>query len=324
MSTGTTEALTLASSTLVGDIGGTNARFAFFAAGRIEHRRAYLCADFPCAEDAIEAYLADVGVSSRPARVSLAVAGPVLDGTIRMTNNGWRLSERDLRSAGFEQACLVNDFAALAIAIPCFAAADLTVLGASRDSPAGATYLVLGPGTGFGVAALVREGRKHVVATTEGGHIAFAPADDEEIEILKLLRREHGRVSVERVLSGPGLAALHRALETIAGRVPEPLTPAEITERARAGDSSCLRATSRFCAILGAVAGDFALALGARGGVYIAGGVAGKLADLLVASAFRQRFSDKGRFASYNEAIPTWLLHSADAALIGAAHSLDE
>jgi len=309
--------------TLVGDIGGTNARFAIVGAGRPESRRVYQCADYPEAHAAIEAYLAEIKPVARPQSISLAVAGPVLEGSITFTNNGWRISERELLASGFERARLVNDFAALAIAISKVTAEELVWLGGPREALPGATTVVLGPGTGFGVAALVRDRGLQAVSTTEGGHIAFAPCDDEEMELLRVMRRQFARVSVERILSGPGLASLHQALAVVDGRMQEPLEAAEITRRARAGDESCLRTTRRFCAILGSVAGDFALAYGARGGVCIAGGVAEKMADLINASDFRARFDDKGRFTAYTQAIPTWLLSSTDAALIGAAQALE-
>lgn len=307
--------------TLVGDIGGTNARFALFGSGRPESRRVYQCADFAEARLAIEAYLAEIR-SPRPRHIALAVAGPVFEGSIAFTNNGWQISERELLESGFERARLVNDFAALAIAIDNVPLEELLWLGGPRESLPHATTVVLGPGTGFGVAALVRDRGTQAIATTEGGHVAFAPCDDEEMEVLRVLRRQFARVSVERILSGPGLASLHQALAVVDGRMQEPLEAAEINRRARAGDESCLRTTKRFCAILGSVAGDYALAYGARGGVCIAGGVAEKMADLIIASEFRQRFEDKGRFTAYAQGIPTWLLNSTDAALIGAAHAL--
>ncbi len=308
--------------TLVGDIGGTHARFAVVGTGAPELRRIYLCSDFPHAHLAIDAYLAEIK-APRPERVSLAVAGPVIDGSIAFTNNGWRISESELLGAGFARARLINDFAALALAIPHIDLRDLKWLGGPR-SASDATIVVLGPGTGFGVAALVRDGRQQMVATTEGGHVAFAPDDEEEMEVLRVLKRQFTRVSVERLLSGPGLSSLHQALAVIDGRMQEPLDPAEITRRARAGDEHCLRTAKRFCGILGSVAGDAALSFGARGGVCIAGGVAEKMADLIEASDFRRRFEDKGRFVAYQRAIPTWLLVSADAALVGAAQAVSD
>jgi glucokinase len=307
---------------LVGDIGGTNARFALVGTGRPESRRVYKCADYPEVQAAIDSYLAEINLAGRPRNVSLAVAGPVIDGSIAFTNNGWRISERDLVASGFERARLVNDFAALAMVIESISPDELVWLGGGKAVPREATTVVLGPGTGFGVAAMVRDHGLRAIATTEGGHMAFAPGDDEEMEVLRVMRRQFSRVSVERLLSGPGLANLHQALGVVDGRMHEPLEAAEIVRRARAGEESCMRTAKRFCGILGSVAGDFALAYGARGGICIAGGVAEKMADLIAVSDFRMRFDDKGRFTAYVQAIPTWLLNSTDAALIGAALAL--
>ena len=307
---------------LVGDIGGTHARFALVTQGVPELRRTYLCAHFPTILEAIESYLAEVKPKARPARIALAVAGPVLDGSIDFTNNGWRVSERELLAAGFERARLVNDFAALAMGIPYIGPNVLTWLGGPTETRPVGTVAVLGPGTGFGVAALAREGDRNIVVTTEAGHVSFAPTDEIEMEVLRILSGRFGRVSVERLLSGPGLANLHAALGAIAGRSVAALDPAAITQQARAGDTDCLATVDRFCAILGSVAGDLALSFGAHGGVYIAGGVAEKLAEFLPASQFRQRFEAKGRFVSYQQSISTWLLATADVAFVGAAQTM--
>lgn len=307
---------------LVGDIGGTHARLALVTRGAADWRRTYLCADFPGVLQAIESYLAEIGTRSRPTRVALAVAGPVIDGCIAFTNNGWRISESELLGAGFEKARLVNDFAALAMALPYVGPNELNWLGGPREPRPHGTVAVLGPGTGFGIAALAREGGQSTVVTTEGGHVSFAPTDAVEMEVLRYLSKQFERVSVERLLSGPGLANLHGALGAIAGSKTPVLDPAEITRRARAGEAGCLETVNRFCSILGSVAGDAALSFGAQGGVYITGGVAEKLADLIAASDFRQRFEAKGRFADYQRAIPTWLLASTDAAFVGAAQAM--
>lgn len=307
---------------LVGDIGGTHARLALVTRGVPERRRTYLCADFPDALRAIESYLAEVAPRGKPTRIALAVAGPVIDGCIAFTNNGWRISESELLRAGFEKARLVNDFAALAMAIPHVGPDDLSWLGGPREPRPHGTVAVLGPGTGFGIAALTREGGQNTVVTTEGGHVSFAPTDEIEIEVLRYLSKRFERVSVERLLSGPGLANLHGALGAIAGGQGQLLEPAEITRRARAGDRGCLETVNRFCSILGSVAGDTALSFGAQGGVYITGGVAEKLADFIAASNFRERFEAKGRFVDYQRAIPTWMLASADAAFVGAAYAM--
>ncbi|MDQ0463721.1 glucokinase [Caulobacter ginsengisoli] len=303
---------------LVGDIGGTNARFGLARAGsaKIEAIHGYEVADYPQATDAIRVYLEAVKLSAPPARAAIAVAGPIIDGAIDFTNSDWLLSEQGLREMGFGEARLLNDFAALALAAPAMTGHDLHRLGHEAQAEPGGTLVVMGPGTGFGVSALAA-GR--TVVTTEGGHAAFAPGDEVEDEVLRRLRAEFGRVSIERLLSGPGICSLHRALADMAGRPVETDDPAAITKAALAGDPASLDTLMRFCGILGAVAGDLALGFGATGGVYIAGGIPPRILDLLDASPFRARFEDKGRFKAYVARIPTQVIVHPHAALVGAA-----
>jgi glucokinase len=303
---------------LVGDIGGTNARFGLALPGttRVESIREYHVADFPRCLDAIAAYLKAVG-QEPPARAAIAVAGPVIDGAIDFTNSDWVLSEVDLRGMGLAKARLINDFAALAYATGRLEARDLHPLGHRAEGQPDGTRVVLGPGTGFGVSALAGG----VVVASEGGHAAFAPGDEIEDEVLRLLRADYGRVSIERVLSGPGICGLHRCLARIAGRTVETHDPAAITRAALAGDPASLDTLMRFCGILGAVAGDLALTFGATGGVFIAGGIPPRILDLLDASTFRERFEDKGRFQGYLADIPTQVILHPHAALVGAAQA---
>ncbi len=311
---------------LVGDLGGTNARFALVedAGGRpcpIEPR-AYPTMEHSSPEDAIEAYLKDTGVP-RPDKVVLAVAGPVTNGAMHFTNLDWEVSEARLTSVGgFKAARLLNDFEAQALAAPRLAPERLARLGPEIPKPGEGTLVILGPGTGFGVAGLVRHGGAETVLSTEGGHVGFAPTDDFEIEIWRCFARGRERISVERVLSGPGLHELYQAIGDIEGQ-PAPLADARaIQAAAEAGDALAGRTLDRFCRILGSTAGDFALALGARAGVYVTGGVAEKLAEELAQGGFRERFEAKGRFVDYMRAIPTWLVTDPYAALVGAASQL--
>ncbi|MBC6983396.1 glucokinase [Caulobacter sp. 17J80-11] len=308
---------------LVGDIGGTNARFGLvdLSAARPEVTDAtgYQCRDFPTASDAVRAYLREHGVKRVPAAAAIAVAGPVENGAIRFTNNDWSLSEAGLREMGFGAARLLNDYAALALAAPLLQGEDVRRIGAPDAEPGNRTIAVLGPGTGFGVSAVARDDRGEAILATEGGHVAFAPADEVEMEVLRRLSAKYGRVSVERILSGPGIVDLHHALLAMDGRESVLTDPAEITRRALSGDPECRRTIERFCAILGSVAGDFALAYGARGGVYVAGGIPPIVIDVLAQSDFRKRFEDKGRFAAYLAQIPTRVILRPHAALLGAA-----
>jgi len=307
---------------LVGDVGGTNVRLALAEAsdGGVRlltpwkrPRRA-----FQGVEAAVEAFLQEQG-AQRPADAVIAIAGPVDQGAVVSTNSRWGISEAGLLAAGFARARLVNDFAALAVGVAALGPQDLAPLD-KLEPGEGGSLAVVGAGTGFGVSALVRSFEGRSVVASEGGHASFAPADDTEVEIWRLLSKRYGHVSVERVLSGPGLANLHWALARIAGADIEPRSPAEIVAAARAGDDAhCEAAVARFCAIYGGVAGDAALMFGARGGVFIGGGIAPRLLDIMRAGAFRARFEGKGRFREYLSGIPVRVILHPYAALIGAA-----
>ena len=312
---------------LVGDIGGTNARFALVEFDgqdpRLIEPTAYRGEDYRTAEDAIEHYLQKVGVR-HPDQAVVAVAGPIEHGSVHMTNLDWRISEDSLRRAGgFRNAKLINDFTAQALAAPRLGPKDLRQIGPLPTSGEG-DLATLGPGTGFGVAGLVRRHGQEIPLATEGGHVAFAPVDEVEIEVLRALTKDlqGGRVSVERILSGPGMEDLHVALGAAEGRLVEALTAKQITEHAVEGCADCLATVNRFCAVLGSTAGDIALTLGARGGVFVAGGIAPRIIDILEKSPFRERFEAKGRLSGFTKAIPTHVILHPHTALIGAAVAL--
>jgi glucokinase len=311
---------------LVGDIGGTNARFALADLGSARPRlispRTFQCERFATAEDAIDAYLDMLG-AGRPRSAVIAVAGPVKDGEIAFTNGSWRLSERALAARGFKSASLINDFAALALGVAGLGADERQTIGPSVDAAAGETIAVIGAGTGFGVGAVVWAGEQPIALTTEGGHASFAPNDEVESELLKILRARFGRVSIERILSGPGLQNLYSGLAEYYGAPAEAPAPEEITRQALSGEDHCSRETlDRFCAVFGSVAGDIALSFGALGGVYLAGGIAPDIIQHLQSSQFRRRFEAKGRFEDYMRQIPTGVVTQPHAALLGAAEHL--
>jgi glucokinase len=312
-------------SILVGDVGGTHARFAIVdTAGAAPWRvrqRGDLEQNFPTFTAALTSYLEHAGITDIPAVAVIAVAGPVTDGSTRFTNRGWEISEQELRRFGFTEAVLINDFAALAFAVEVLAKEDLRTIGPPLKGLERGTITILGAGTGFGVSCLARYGDRVVPMATEGGHMGFAPSDDEELSVLRLMSKQFGRVSIERILSGPGLESLYRALEQLGGREAPALTAAQIVAKATSNDRGGRAALTMFCSIFGAVAGDFALAHGARGGVYIAGGIAQKIEGFLAPSPFRSRFESKGRLSSFVAAIPTRLIVNADAALLGAARA---
>lgn len=310
---------------LVADIGGTNARFAWvdLAESNLSCRDAVdlLCKDYPGPIEAVTDYLQRAGLKKRPSYVVMAVAGPVTDGAIRFTNNSWKVSESELVASGFKAARLINDYAALAVAASHLKDGDVVHLGGPTEGDPNASVAVVGAGTGFGVSALARDGATQTPMATEGGHIAFSPNDEVEIELLRKLQAKYGRVSVERVLSGPGILDLHAALNSIENAA-DVLDPAEITKAALDGDALSLRTLERFAAIYGCVAGDAALTFGARGGVYLAGGIGPKILPILQRGVFRERFEAKGRFVDYMRRIPTWLITREHVALAGAARTL--
>ena len=308
---------------LVGDVGGTNARFALarMEAGQIvlDHHESFPAEQYPTFLGGVKAFID--GCETKPSGGVIAVAGPVEDGAIDLTNSPWAVSETELQTLGLNPVKLINDFEALAWGAPVIPAENLEKLGGPEAGDPHSTIAVLGPGTGFGVSALVRDAHGGEMAMpSEGGHACFPPGDPIEDEILRILRRRYDRVSIERLICGPGLLNMHRALAEIDGRDTHIEDPAEITRTALAEpDSPCGATLARFCAILGAVAGDIALTTGARGGVYIAGGIAPRILPFLKASPFRQRFERKGRFKDYMAAIPTWVITHKHAALLGAA-----
>jgi len=307
---------------MVGDVGGTHARFALVDTSanpwRIDHRIS-LDDDFKSFADAVRAGVEKMG--AHPDAASIAVAGPVTRGVVDFTNRGWKASEDDLRSLGFKHALLINDFAALAFAAHDLPQGELETIGPDHRGLADEPISIVGAGTGFGVSCLARYRGRSAPISSEGGHMAFAPSSQREIEILRLLAKKFGRVSIERILSGPGIENLYGALGEIQGaKLPE-RDAAAIQTAAEKGDKLASEAIATFCAVFGAVAGDIALVHGARGGVFLAGGVAQKLVKHLKRGQFRERFEAKGRLSHYVKPIPTRLILSEDAAFLGAARA---
>ncbi|MFC5748740.1 glucokinase [Actinomadura rugatobispora] len=312
---------------LVADVGGTNARFALVEGpGRPPARiRALPTRDHAGLAEAAAAYLA--GLDARPAAGCLAIAGPVADGRIRLTNAGWVPDSVDRIRAHLDLPDLevVNDFAALALSLPHLdPRRDLRPIGAASPPAADGTapLAVLGPGTGMGVAALVPvpgAATRWIPLPGEGGHVDVPAATDLEIELMRLLRAELGVGNAEYLLSGDGLTRIHRLLALIHGIKTAPLTPAQITQ---ADDALRAEAVEVFCGLLGSFAGNVALTLGARGGVYLGGGILPRIADTLEASGFRRRFEGKPPVEDFLRAIPTALIVHPHPALVGAAAHL--
>lgn len=312
---------------LLADIGATNARFALQVDGSLQAIGVLACAEHPTLGAAIDAYLASAAAQGYPTaairHAAIAIANPVEDDLVRMTNHHWSFSVARLRvERQLHTLLVVNDFAALAMALPYLTPGQRDRIGAGPGGGAGLSGRpigLIGPGTGLGVAGVVQAGSRWIALAGEGGHASFAPGTDDEIVLLQALRREFGHVSAERVLSGMGLELIHRML---AG---EALSAASISGRALgSNDAACVRSIACFCGVLGSVAGNVALTLGATGGMYIGGGIVPRLGKLFFQSAFRQRFEDKGRLAPYLARIPTWLITDPYPALIGVAAMLAE
>ncbi len=310
---------------LVGDIGGTHARFALVdPTGHVRNPRTFNARDYGSLAEVMEEYLETSAGRRRPPRAVLAVAGPVMDGEITFTNLDWVVSEGDLLAHfEFEAVKLFNDFAAQALACPLLDPEDLKVIGPQVRGGSDCPMLVLGAGTGFGVAGLARGPRGDLAVSTEGGHAGFAPNDEIELEVWRRLQARHGRVSIERILSGAGLYDLYVALAEMQGETPYLVDQQAVTEAGKT-DALAGQTLDRFCQIMGSVAGDLALSFGARGGVFISGGIAPRLADRLQNGGFRTRFEDKGRLSPYLHDIPTSLVLHPYPAIIGAARELQQ
>ena len=316
---------------LLADIGGTNARFALETApGRIADISTLACAEYQCFEDAVVDYLASVAERRgaqllRIAHAVIAIAQPLTGDQVAMTNHHWSFSIAAARQRLQLQTLLVvNDFAALAMAVPSLAAQDVVAIGGARaQAKAGAVIGLVGAGTGLGVAGLLPVEGGWMALESEGGHVAFSPSDEREVAVLRFCWKRYEHVSAERLVSGPGIALIYRALADKAGLVPNPLPTETIVERALAGsDALCMEALDCFCGMLGTVAGNLAVTLCAHGGIYLGGGVIPRLGDYFAASPFRARFESKGRFSAFNAAIPTWLITAPFPALTGAAELL--
>lgn len=310
---------------LIGDVGATNARFALVEAdGTTTAARVYALNDYPSVIEAIAAYLAEEEPSARPGQAVLAVASPITGDQVTLTNHPWTFSIETVRKHfGLRRFRVVNDFAANALAIPHLADGDRLQIGAGApvaDSP----IAVIGPGTGLGVSALMPMPGGWAPIEGEGGHVTMAPADAEESAVLERMRGRYDHVSAERLLSGPGLVNLYNVLCELAAVPASPFTAPQITDpRVWDEDARTRDATAMFCRMLGTVAGNLALTLGARGGVYIAGGIIPRLGAAFAQSGFRTRFEAKGRFRSYLAAIPTYVILRPLPALLGAKTLLE-
>lgn len=313
---------------LIADIGGTNVRFAIAEGGRIGDEQAFACARYPDLAAAVADYLKKVGrddAMRRPREAALAIAAPLSGDRIEMTNHAWQFSARALRQAlELERLIFLNDFTALALSIPYLPADGTQQVGGGKPQ-AGSAIGLLGPGTGLGVSGLVPTGNGWMPLAGEGGHATLAALSERQDAVLDSLREHYDHVSAERLLSGSGLELLYRTLCVLDGKTAQMLWSADITTRGLSGeDPVCREVLELFCGWLGLVAGNLALVLGAKGGIYIGGGIVPRLGTFFATSTFRTMFEAKGRFAAYVAPIPCYVIVAENPALIGCMRSFHD
>ncbi|MDE1461360.1 glucokinase [Spartinivicinus poritis] len=310
---------------VVGDIGGTNARFAMVLDGGVQPELIEVlpCADYNNMPDALADYLALVG-NPDVKQACLSFACPIHQDRIKMTNNHWDFSQSAVQQQfGFDSFKVINDFTALALSVPYLTNDELMQIGGG-EAVANKTKLVIGPGTGLGMAGLASTSSGWLALSGEGGHVDFAPRNRFEMDVLEFFLKKYPRVSVERLLCGAGLVDLYEAHCQL-NKVPvKQQSAADISSIALSDENSIEhQVLAHFCNLLGAAAGNAALILGAEGGVYIMGGIIPRFKDFFAASQFRQSFENKGRLQSYAEKIPTYLVLSEYPGLVGAAAALN-
>lgn len=303
---------------LLADIGGTNARFAVMVDGRLSAIAHMTVSDYRTFPAALGAYLGGLPHPGTIHAAILAASGTVQNDRCALTNNSWVIDASELRKDhGFSSVRLINDFEAVAWALPSLPSDRLLRLGGG--SPVrGAPLVALGPGTGLGMAFNAPHAGRRLVLSSEGGHSTLAGSSLREDAVIEHLRRRFGHVSAERVLSGRGLENLYDAIATVDGAAPPRRRAVDISRAGIEGTCPISRAAlDMFCALLGSVAGNLALTFGARGGVYIGGGILRHMPEYLVRTEFRARFEEKGRFRKYLEPIPAHLILDEDVAFVG-------
>ncbi|QAU45669.1 glucokinase [Bradyrhizobium guangzhouense] len=309
---------------LLADVGGTNARFALLADGKLGPITHFAVGDYASFLDALAVYLGASARAEKPAHAILAASGAVQNGRCALTNNSWIVDAEELRGAhGFSTVRLINDFEAVAWALPRLGPSSLLQLG-GRLGVSGAPLAAIGPGTGLGMAVSIPHSDGQIVLSSEGGHATLAGGSLREDAVIEHLRQRFGHVSAERVLSGAGLENLYGVLASIDGVTPPNRRAADITRAGIEGTCPSSRAAiDMFCAMLGSVAGNLALAVNARGGIFIGGGILRHMRDHLVASKFRQRFEEKGRLRKFLEPIPAYLILDDDVAFVGLRNLME-
>lgn len=303
---------------LIADIGGTHSRCALIDdRGRSIAVETFENRDFDGVHAVLDHYLARRRLSDQPREAALAIAGPITGDRIAMTNLPWRFSQTKLcKALGLQRLVVVNDFAAVAWSLAALTRKDLQAIGGGKTVPH-EPLAVLGPGSGLGVAVLVTVEGSWTVLAGEGGNVGLATTSPAEAAVVDALRDSAGYCAAETLISGPGLVRIHTVLTDLAGQEAQTLTPAAISAAAARGDPLAIEAREMFFSLLGSLAGDIALTAGARGGVYIAGGIIPRLLKPFAASSFRERFEAKGRYRSYLAAVPTYVITADTPALMG-------
>ena len=306
---------------LLGDIGATNARFALASKDALGEVRSFEVAKYPLFMDALAVFLKEVRHPVTHAMI--AVAGPIVEQRAKLTNQAWIIDADELKSSLGLQARIINDFQAVALSLPVLRLEDLVEIGGGKIED-GAPKAVLGPGTGLGVACLTNGPEDPVIITSEGGHATLAGTCEREDRIIQYLRGKFGHASAERAISGSGLENFYQAIAAIDGLTVGTPSAAEITDHALTRECEIAHeALHTFCAFLGSFAGSLALTFGAKGGVYVAGGISPRILNFLAGSEFRSRFESKGRFRSYLETIPSYVIVHPAAAFLGLQSLLD-
>lgn len=308
----------------VADVGGTNARIAQFRDGKLQDIRKYLCNDFDTIADALKAYF-DEFPATRFIAGTIAIACPVPGDWVKMTNHHWQFSIEALKGElGLQWLSVINDFTSVAHSLPVLDDEQKVQVGAGEAKP-GANIAVFGPGTGLGVDHLTLTDKGWKALDGEGGHVDFAPQDDNDFAIWRYLKNKLGHVSAEEVLSGRGIVHIYQGLAADRNLEAKFSEPADITTNAVEGTCAlCTDTLQQFCRIMGSFAGNLALNLGTAGGVFIGGGIAPRFVEFIHNSDFRSRFEDKGRFRDYVASIPTFIITEPDHGLLGAAAYLEQ
>jgi glucokinase len=303
---------------LLADVGGTNARFAVLAEGTVGAIAHMAVRGHGSFREALDVYLGSLRAAGTIRAAILAVAGVVQNGRCTLTNYPWVIDAAELSASyGFSTVRLINDFEAVAWSLPGLSRDSLLQVGGGHPA-VGAPLAALGPGTGLGMAVSIPHATGHLVLSSEGGHSTMAGSSLREDAVIAHLRRRFGHVSIERILSGGGLENLHEALTTLDNVMLPRRSAAEIAQAGIEGKCPTSRAAiDMFCAMLGTVAGNLALTVSAKGGIFVAGGILRHMSEHFVRSQFRARFEEKGRLSRYLEPIPVYLILDENAAFTG-------